>query len=60
MWIVLALASFVCAWFTPLWISLILWVFGAENIAIILAWVVSVLEGRKVMNNEQNSGSDAL
>ena len=59
LWMVLAVASFVAAWFAPLWIAIIGWVFGAMNITIILAWASATIRGViEVKNNEQKTGEN--
>lgn len=55
MWIILAIACFVGAFFTPvLWIKVLGLVFGAENMMIILAWVIAMFQGmveNKILNS---------
>jgi len=47
-WAVLAIAAFVGAFFTsPIWVKLIGFLFGAENIMILLSWIIAVIQGRK-------------
>lgn len=55
MWIILAIACFVGAFFIPVvWIKVLGLVFGAENMMIILAWVIGVVQGM-VENKRLNS-----
>ena len=55
MWIILAIACFVGAFFIPVvWIKVLGLVFGAENMMIILAWVIGVVQGmveNKILNS---------
>ena len=55
MWIILAIACLVGAFFIPVgWIKVLGLVFGAENMMIILAWVIGVVQGM-VENKRLNS-----
>lgn len=48
LWIILAIGSIVGAFYAPLWVSIINWLFGTMNIFIILAvagnWVKEIKE----------------
>lgn len=55
-WLILAIACFVGAFFTPvLWVKVLGIVFGAENMMIILAWVIGLVQG-VVENKRLKSG----
>ena len=55
-WVVLALASFICAFFTPIAaIKVLNLVFGGLNILTILSWVIATIQG-KMEYNRQKSG----
>ena len=55
MWLILAIACFVGAFFTPvIWIKVLGLVFGAENMMIILAWIIGMVQGM-VENKRLNS-----
>ena len=55
-WMVLALASFIGAWFAPVGVAVINWIFGSVNIlvsaAIIAAWKAGF---REVDNGQKNA-----
>lgn len=56
LWIILALAAFVGAFFTPvLVVKIIGLVFGGMNCLIILTWFIGIIQGIRV-NNVLNSG----
>ena len=54
-WIVLAIASFVCAFFaTPFIVKLIGIIFGAENTLIIISWLLSIIQAKKVIDGQKD------
>ena len=44
-WMVLAIASFVCSFWAPLFIKIVGIVFGSLNLMIIGSWVISLIQG---------------
>ena len=44
-WMVLAIASFVCSFLAPLLIKIVGIVFGSLNLMIIGSWVISLIQG---------------
>lgn len=59
-WVVLALAAFVGAFFTePLWVAIIGWLFGSMNGGIMLSLVEALIESRKEYK-KQKAESDGM
>lgn len=48
-WAVLAVAAFVSAFFaSPFWVKLVGWCFGADNILLIVSYLVGLYQEKKI------------
>ena len=53
-WMVLAVASFVAAFFVPVfWVKAISVSFGIVNMAIVLSWISATIQAKKEYNKEK-------